>query len=216
MTSPPDHSTFFAHLLDNNKTWATKTATDDPSLFPSCAKGQSPRMLYLGCADSRVPETTILGCKPGEVFTHRNIANIVSNTDVSLLSIVQFAVFHLKVTDIVVCGHTSCGGVAASLENAKLDILDVWLQPLRLLRERFSEEMEGMEVERVKKCLCEKNVLAGMENLERIPTVIDAVRERGLQIHGVIYDVATGLLEEIVYEEDEVVGKRRMAAFERK
>ncbi|KAK4623777.1 Carbonic anhydrase [Fulvia fulva] len=211
-----NEANFFTHLLENNRSWASKTAIADPTFFPACAKGQAPPVLFLGCADSRVPETTILGCRPGEVFTHRNIANIISNTDVSLLSIVQFAVFHLKVKDILVCGHTSCGGVAASLGNAKMDVLDVWLQPLRMLREKYADEIEGMDTEKRKKFLAEKNVLAGAENLKRIPTVIDAVRERGLEIHGVIYDVAAGLFEEIECSEDDVVVKKRVAAFERK
>jgi carbonic anhydrase len=164
-----------------------------------------------------VPETTILNCKPGDVFTHRNIANIINATDISLLSIVQFAVFHLKVKHIVVCGHTSCGGVAASLANAKLDILDVWLQPLRALREKFADDLEGLDEKDRATFLAKKNVLAGVEALKRMPTVIDAMRERGLDIHGVLYHLDNGELEEVEEgSEDEKISTKRVKCWERK
>lgn len=181
-----------------------------------CAKGQAPPILWLGCADSRVPETTILGCKPGDVFTHRNIANIINSTDISLLSIVQFSVFHLKVKHIVVCGHTSCGGVAGALANSKLDILDIWLQPLRALREKYADELETMDTAERGTFLAKKNVQAGVEVLKRIPTVIDAQRERGVTVHGVIYNLGTGLLEEVETPEEEKEANKRVTCFERK
>lgn len=206
----------YHHCLSCNKKWAEDLATKEPDFFPTCSKGQAPPILWIGCADSRVPETTILNCKPGEVFVHRNIANIVNSTDISLLSIVQFAVFHLKVKHIVVCGHTSCGGVGASLANAKLDILDIWLQPLRALREKYSDELEGMDEKERGTFLSKKNVQAGVEALKRIPTVIDAMRERGLDIHGVIYNLGTGILEEVDESEDEKNSTRRVKVFERR
>lgn len=153
--------------------------------------------------------------KPGEVFTHRNIANIINSTDISLLSIVQFSVFHLKVKHIVVCGHTSCGGVAASLANAKLDILDVWLQPLRALREKFADELAAMPEGERGTFLAKENVKAGVEVLKRIPTVIDAIKERDLEVHGVLYDLSTGQLEDILVDENEQVACKRVACFER-
>ncbi|PPJ55549.1 hypothetical protein CBER1_05402 [Cercospora berteroae] len=214
MSSPTTDA--YHHCLDCNKKWAEEVATKDPDFFPTCSKGQAPPILWIGCADSRVPETTILNCKPGEVFTHRNIANIINSTDISLLSIVQFAVFHLKVKHIVVAGHTSCGGVAASLANMKLDILDIWLQPLRALREKFSDELEDMDEKERGTFLAKKNVQAGVENLKRIPTVIDAMRERGLDIHGVIYNIDKGLLEEVDELEDEKYSVRRVKVFERR
>ncbi|CAK1364790.1 Carbonic anhydrase [Cercospora beticola] len=214
MSSPTADA--YHHCLDCNKKWAKEVATKDPNFFPTCSKGQAPPILWIGCADSRVPETTILNCKPGEVFTHRNIANIINSTDISLLSIVQFAVFHLKVKHIVVAGHTSCGGVAASLANTKLDILDIWLQPLRALREKFSDELDDMDEKERGTFLAKKNVQAGVENLKRIPTVIDAMRERGLDIHGVIYNIDKGLLEEVDEPEDEKYSVRRVKVFERR
>ncbi|KAK4503234.1 hypothetical protein PRZ48_006662 [Zasmidium cellare] len=206
----------YKRCLDSNHQWADKVAKEDPEFLTTQAKGQAPPILWLGCADSRVPETTILGCKPGDVFTHRNIANIINSTDISLLSIVQFAVFHLKVKHIVVCGHTSCGGVAASLANSKLDILDIWLQPLRALREKYADELEGMDAGERGTFLAKKNVIAGVEALERIPTVIDAMRERGVTVHGLLYNLATGKLEEVEFEEDEKTANKRVSAFERK
>lgn len=206
----------YKHVLDGNKKWASQCCEQAPDFFPKCAKGQAPPILWLGCADSRVPETTVLGCKPGDIFTHRNIANIINPTDISLLSIVQFAVFHLKVKHIVVCGHTSCGGIAASLANAKLDVLDIWLQPIRLLREQYSEEIAAMDEKERGTFLAKKNIQAGIENLKRIPTVIDAMRERGVELHAVIYDLATGLLEEVPDEDDEKRANHRVSAFERK
>lgn len=206
----------YHRCLDCNKKWAAEVSSKDPDFFPRCSKGQAPPVLWIGCADSRVPETTILNCQPGEVFVHRNIANIVNNTDISLLSIVQFAVFHLKVKHIVVAGHTSCGGVGASLANAKLDILDIWLQPLRALREEYHDELEAMEEKERATFLAKKNVQAGVQALKRIPTVIDAMRERGLDVHGVVYKLDTGLLEEVDADEDEKKSVKRVKVFERR
>lgn len=206
----------YQHVIEGNKKWATQYSEQAPDFFSKCAKGQAPPILWLGCADSRVPETTVLGCKPGDIFTHRNIANIINPTDVSLLSIVQFAVFHLKVKHIVVCGHTSCGGIAASLANAKLDVLDIWLQPIRLLREQYADEIATMDEKDRGTFLAKKNVQAGVENLKRIPTVIDAMRERGVQLHAVLYNLGTGLLEEVPDEDDEKRAVNRVSAFERK
>lgn len=205
----------YRNALECNKKWAQKVAQDEPDFLPTCAKGQAPPILWLGCADSRVPETTVLGCKPGDVFTHRNIANIINPTDLSLLSIVEFAVFHLKVKHIVVCGHTSCGGIAASLANSKLDILDIWLQPLRALREKHIDDLEGMDEGERSTWLAKKNVEAGVENLKRIPTVIDAMRDRAVEIHGLIYDLSTGVCDEVDCPEEETVCTKRVAAFKR-
>lgn len=155
--------------------------------------------------------------KPGEVFTHRNIANIISPTDLSLLSVVEFSVFHLKVKHIVVCGHTSCGGVAGCLANGKLGgPLDIWLQPMRALREQHAAELEKMEGPEKMTHMAKLNVRAGVDVLKRIPTVIDAIRERGIEVHGVLYNLGTGQLEEVNCEEGKDVAKTREWAFERK
>ncbi|KAI6807301.1 hypothetical protein KC332_g13553 [Hortaea werneckii] len=213
----PRPQSAFQHALKRNHQWAETTQANDPDFFPTCAQGQAPRILWLGCSDSRAPETTLLGLKPGDVFTHRNIANIISPTDLSLLSVVEFSVFHLKVQHIVVCGHTSCGGVAGSMANGKLGgPLDIWLQPMRALREKHAAELAKLEGAEKMNHMAKLNVSAGVDVLKRIPTVIDAMRERGLEVHGVLYHLASGKLEEVECKEDESVAKGREEAFERK
>lgn len=133
-----------------------------------------------------------------------------------MLSVVEFAVAHIKVKHIVVCGHTSCGGVNATLGNSKLGVLDVWLHPMRTLREKHADELAKLEAPEKTTHLAKLNVNAGVETLKRIPTVIDAMAERGLQVHGVIYDLSTGLLDDLEIDEDEGAGKKRIAAFETK
>lgn len=200
-----------------NHKWADDTHANDPDFFPTCAKGQAPKILWLGCSDSRAPETTILGMKPGDIFTHRNIANIISPTDLSLLSVVEFSVFHLKVQHIVVCGHTSCGGVAGSLANGKLGgPLDIWLQPMRALREKHAAQLDKMEQGEKMTALSKMNVSAGVDVLRRIPTVIDAMRERGLEVHGAIYNLGSGKLEQVDCGEQDDAAKNRETAFERR
>ena len=157
-----------------------------------------------------------MGFRPGDVFSHRNIANIINPTDISLLSVVEYAVAQLTVTHIVVCGHTSCGGVAATLGNGKLGVIDVWLQPMRILREQHAAELEGLEGAAKTNLLCKLNVQAGVGVLRRIPTVLDAIRDRGLKVHGLLYDLGTGLLEQVDTEEPIDMGAVREKAFERK
>lgn len=169
-----------------------------------------------GCADSRKPETTILGLKPGDVFTHRNIANIVHPTDLSLLSVVEFSVRHLKVNHVVLCGHTSCGGVNGALGNGKLGIIDNFIQPLKQLREEHAEELAKLEGQEKSTYLAKLNIKAGVEKLRRLDPVLEAVRDRGLQVHGVLYDLSTGLLEDLQCNEDKADGKKRLDAFETK
>ena len=204
----------FQACLKYNQKWAKETAEKDPEFFPKLAQGQAPEILWLGCSDARKPETTILGLKPGDVFTHRNIANIINPTDLSLLSVVEFAVKHIKVKHVVVCGHTSCGGVAATLANNNLGVLDLWLQPMRALREKHAEELAKLEGSEKSTYMAKLNVQAGVENLRRLPTVINAMQEWGLQVHGVLYDLATGLLEDLNVGEDDAAAKNRISAFE--
>lgn len=163
-----------------------------------------------------MPETTVLGKKPGEVFVLRNIANVINPTDIALLSSVEFSVKHLKIKHIVLCGHTSCGGVKATLANNKLDILDVWLQPMRQIREKHADALGKMSAEEKEDALARLNVQAGVDNLRRIPTVVDAIKERGLQVHGVLYRLDKGYLEQIDTAEDEHAGACRHSTFELK
>lgn len=211
--SPDD--TFKASLAAN-KIWASDIASKDPEFFKNSAKGQTPEILWIGCCDSRVPETTVLGKKPGEVFVLRNIANVINPTDVALLSAVEFSVKHLKIKHIVLCGHTSCGGVKATLANNKLDILDVWLQPMRHLREQHAETLNKLSGEDKEDAMAKLNVQLGVDNLRRIPTVVDAIKERGLKIHGLLYRLSNGHLEEVETAEDAKTCEGRECTFELK
>lgn len=206
----------FKHALESNKRWAEQTQKNDPEFFPRCGQGQSPKILWIGCSDSRIPETTLLGLKPGDVFTHRNIANIVNQTDINLLSVIQYSVKHLEVKHIVICGHTGCGGVNATLSNDSLGVIDIWLQPMRALREKHLAELKKLEGTEKGNLLAKLNVRTGVNVLRRIPVIVAAMRDRGMEVHGVVYDPGNGILEEVDYEEDEDVDKNRLATFELK
>jgi carbonic anhydrase len=196
--------------LQKNKEWASNY----PAQFPSLATGQQPEILWIGCSDSRCPETTILGLNPGDVFVHRNIANIVHQADLSSACVVEFAVSYLKVKHIVVSGHTACGGVNAALGNSKLGILDTWLLPLRNLRQQNLELLQSLEPKEAISKLAELNVIDGVQKLKQLGVVIDAIENRGLQVHGVVYDVATGLLRTLNAEdESHEATKARLTAF---
>jgi len=189
----------FTYALSSNAAWAGYKSHQNPSFFPTLATGQSPTILWLGCSDSRVPETTLLGLQPGDVFVHRNIANIVSPTDINSEAVIEYAVVHLKVKHIVLCGHTSCGGVGAALGDARVGgVLDTWLTPLKALRKKNQEELNAIEDsgERAIR-LAELNVAVGVDTLLSNYVVEEAVKERGLQVHGVVYDIACGKLRDL-------------------
>ncbi|KAL9095753.1 MAG: hypothetical protein Q9165_002185 [Trypethelium subeluteriae] len=199
--------------LAQNKAWAYKVAHEDPSFFPKLGSGQSPEILWIGCADSRIPETTILGLKPGDVFVHRNIANILHSADINAGSVIEFAVKYLKVKHIIVCGHTSCGGVNAALGNQKLGMIDTWLLPLRQLRMKHAVELEALpQAERTFR-LAQLNVAQSLDVLKQNAVVIDAIKDRDLRLHGLIYNVGTGELTTLGSEGDDKEAKARIEAF---
>jgi carbonic anhydrase len=203
----------YSAAFSQNKEWASKTAAEKPDLFPTLAGGQSPEILWIGCSDSRCPETTILGMQPGEVFVHRNIANIVHATDLSVNAVIDYSVIHLKVKHVVLCGHTSCGGVAAALGNNKLGLIDIWLLPLRTLRKDNLQMLESLSSKEAALKLVELNVINGVKTLKENHTILDAMADRGLQVHGVIYDIATGQLNEVETHEDDAAATSRHKAF---
>jgi carbonic anhydrase len=189
----------FSYALSSNAAWAGYKSHQNPNFFPKLATGQSPSILWLGCSDSRVPETTVLGLQPGDVFVHRNIANIVSPTDINSSAVIEYAVAHLKVKHIVLCGHTCCGGAGAALGDSKVGgVLDTWITPLKQLRHKHAAELEEISDSGKKAIrLAELNVASGVETLLDNYVVEEAVRERGLQVHGVIYDIASGRLKDL-------------------
>ena len=155
----------------------------------------------------------MLGLQPGDVFVHRNIANILTPTDLSSLSVIQFAVEYLKVKHVVLCGHKSCGGVAAALGNKKLGLIDTWLMPLRELRRRNLKLLQSLNPQEAALKLVELNVQMGVEVLMENPVIMEAVADRGLLVHGLVYDVGSGELKELEIGEDEEAVKGRTAAF---
>ncbi|KAG6990960.1 carbonic anhydrase [Physcia stellaris] len=179
------------------------------------SKGQSPQILWIGCSDSRVPETTILGLQPGDVFVHRNIANVLPPTDLSSQAVITYAVAHLKVKQVVVCGHTSCGGVAAALANGRLGVIDTWLLPLRQLRKKHkaSWDKENLSEDDRKIRLVEENVRQGVQTVREHHDVVAASKEGRISVHGLVYDVGSGSLREIECGEEEEEGKAREEAF---
>ncbi|KAJ5707134.1 hypothetical protein N7488_006935 [Penicillium malachiteum] len=203
----------FSSALRQNKEWAAQTAREHPDLFPTLATGQQPQILWLGCSDSRCPETTLLGLQPGDVFVHRNIANILHPGDLSSGAVIEYAVEHLRVKHIVVCGHTACGGVAAAMGNKQLGILDPWLLPLRLVRERNLTLLQSLSPDEAALKLVELNVREGLDVVKQKGAVLSAIQERGLQVHGLIYDVGSGVLRELDTQDSEEVIRSRLTAF---
>ena len=199
--------------LNSNKEWAAKTAQQDPDLFATLAVGQRPEILWIGCSDSRCPETTVLGLKPGDVFVHRNIANILHAADLSSSAVIEFAVRHLRVKHVVLSGHTSCGGVAAALGNKNLGVLDPWLLPLRQIREQNLGLLQSLSPDEANLKLAELNVHEGVKTLKQKSVVLEAIQERGLQVHGLIYDVGSGVLRPLDTNESEETLKARLVSY---
>ena len=187
------------HLFDNNRKWADNRKKSDPDFFNKLALQQKPEHLWIGCSDSRVPANEIVGLLPGELFVHRNVANLVVENDLNCLSVIQFAVDVLKVKHIIVCGHYGCGGVKAVLENSKLGLTDDWLSNLKLIKEKYSTLLEQNpdDSSQISK-LCELNVIEQVYNVCSTNIVLNAwKRNQPLTIHGWIYDIKDGLLQDL-------------------
>lgn len=182
-------------VFDNNKEWIKSKLDVNPNYFNELGEGQSPELLFIGCSDSRVTAEELMGLGPGDVFVHRNIANMVSGTDLNAMSVVEYAVVHLKVNHVVVCGHYSCGGVKAAMQSADLGILNPWLRNIRDVYRLHKTELNAIENEdeRYNK-LVELNVKEQCVNLIKTAAVQKAIRERGLQVHGWVFDIHSGKL----------------------
>lgn len=182
-------------VFENNKAWINNKLNVQSDYFEELGKGQNPELLYIGCSDSRVTAEELMGAKPGEVFVHRNIANMVISIDLNLMSVVNYAVNHLKVNHIVVCGHYACGGVKAAMQSADLGILNPWLRNIRDVYRIHKLELNNIEDEEKKyDRLVELNVKEQCVNLIKTAAVQKAYRDRGLKVHGWVFDVHTGKL----------------------
>lgn len=182
-------------IFSNNREWIAKKLATDKRYFENLAKGQSPHFLYIGCADSRVSAEELMGVEPGDIFVHRNIANMVPNTDLNVMSVLNYSVEHLKVQDIIVCGHYGCGGVKAAMESADLGILNPWLRNIRDVYRLHKDELDAItdEGKRYSR-LVELNVREQCINVIKTVEVQRAIRQRGLEVHGWVFDLETGKL----------------------
>lgn len=186
------------HLLEKNIAWAEGIKARDPEFFHKLANQQAPEYLWIGCADSRVPANDIVGLMPGELFVHRNVANVVSHTDLNCLSVLQYAVDVLKVRQVIVCGHYGCGGVNAALTNARVGLVDNWIRHVHDVKKRHAAVLAATPDEDRFDKLCELNVQEQVANLGQTTVVQDAWnRGQPLSIHGVIYRVSDGILRDL-------------------
>jgi carbonic anhydrase len=186
-------------LFENNSKWAANRKDSDPDFFNRLSQQQSPEYLWIGCSDSRVPANEIVGLLPGELFVHRNVSNLVVKNDLNCLSVIQFAVEALKIKHIIVCGHYGCVGVKAVLDNAKIGLVDQWLDNLRPIKESYKEKLNEIkdDVFRFNK-LCELNVIEQVLNVCKTNIVRRAWRrDQNLCVHGWIYDIKDGLLQDL-------------------
>jgi len=195
-------------LLDQNKAWAENITASDPDFFQTLAKQQTPRFLWIGCSDSRVPATQLAGMLPGEMFVHRNVANLVVHTDFNCLSVMQYAVDVLKVEHIIVCGHHGCGGVKAAMDSQQFGLIDNWLRHVQDVIQEHEALLEKVDDpdQRLDR-LCELNVIEQVLNVGRT-TVVQGAWERGqeLVVHGWIYGLEDGLLRDLRVSIDNAEG----------
>ncbi len=182
-------------VFENNKVWIKNKLEVQKDYFEELGRGQNPELLYIGCSDSRATAEELMGAKPGEVFVHRNIANMVISIDLNVMSVVNYAVDHLKVKHIIVCGHYACGGVKAAMQSADLGILNPWLRNIRDVYRIHKNELNAIKDEEKKyDRLVELNVQEQCVNLIKTAAVQKASRERGLKVHGWVFDIHTGKL----------------------
>ncbi len=182
-------------IFTNNQKWVQEKLAVDTNYFKNLSKGQNPDILYIGCSDSRVTAEELMGVQPGEVFVHRNIANMVPNTDLSVMSVIDYAVMHLKVNHIVVCGHYHCGGIKAAMQSEDLGILNPWLRNIRDVYRLHKDELNSItnEEERYNR-LVELNVQEQCINIIKTAEVQRGYRDRHITVHGWVFDIHTGKL----------------------
>lgn len=189
----------YNEYLENNKAWVNKMLTIDPEYFSRLAKGQKPPLLWIGCADSRVPANEIIGALPGEVFVHRNIANMVVHTDMNMLSVLDYGVNVLKVKHVIVCGHYGCGGVRAAMANQQFGLIDNWLRHIKDVYRYYQDELERISdpVARENRFV-ELNVIEQVYDLSKTSIIQNSWKNQGgPYIHGWVYDIHNGLIQDL-------------------
>ena len=185
-------------LFENNRRWAAQMVEGDPAFFSSLAERQAPEYLWIGCSDSRVPANQIVGLAPGDVFVHRNVANVVVHTDLNCLSVIQYAVEVLAVRHVIVCGHYGCGGVKAALEGERHGLIDNWLRHVQDVQEKHAADVAAQPDDRRLDRMCELNVVEQVTNVCQTTIVEDAWRRgQELTVHGLVYDLHDGLLQDL-------------------
>jgi len=186
------------HLFDCNSEWAASIKEKDPEFFSRLSTQQAPEYLWIGCSDSRVPANQITGLQPGEVFVHRNIANVVVHTDLNCLSVLHYAVEVLKVKHIIICGHYGCGGIKAALENQEHGLIDNWLRHIRDVIRFNAQKFEGLEHDKKMDLLCELNVKEQVTNVCNTTIVQNAWKQGNeVSVHGWIYSIKNGILKDL-------------------
>jgi carbonic anhydrase len=182
-------------IFEKNKAWVNEKLATDSHYFENLAKGQQPEFLYIGCSDSRVTAEDLMGVQPGEVFVHRNIANLVNNVDLNVMSVINYAIRHLEVNHVVVCGHYNCGGVKAAMSQQDMGILNPWLRNIRDVYRLHRVELDAIENADARyNRLVELNVQEQCVNLIKTAAVQEAYKLRGLKVHGWVFDIQTGKL----------------------
>lgn len=190
---------FYNKLIENNKEWVNRNLAKDPEFFTRLADGQEPPLLWIGCSDSRVPANEIIGAAPGEVFVHRNIANMVIHTDISMLSVLDYAVNVLKVKHVIVCGHYGCGGVKAAMGNSHIGLIDNWIRHIKDVYRFHYEELDKIENEKERfNRFVELNVTEQVLDLAKTSIIQNAwKKEQQIHIHGWVYDIHDGLINDL-------------------
>ena len=190
---------FYKSLLDNNKNWVASQLAADPEYFEDMAKGQNPPILWIGCADSRVPASQVTGTKPGEIFEHRNIANMIVHSDMNMLSVLDYGVNMLEVSHVIVCGHYGCGGILAAMSNKQYGLIDNWLRDIKDVYRTHHNELDAIEdkTERANRFV-ELNVVEQVFDLCKTSIIQNAWRKRkGPIVHGWVYDMNTGFIKDL-------------------
>ncbi|TBO44243.1 carbonic anhydrase [Pedobacter kyonggii] len=193
-------------VFKNNEKWIAEKLAINPDYFTELSKGQSPEFLYIGCSDSRVTAEDLMGIQPGQAFVHRNVANLVNNVDLSVMTVLNYAVRHLKVNHIVVCGHYNCGGVKAAMQPADLGILNPWLRNIRDVYRIHKDELNAIEEEGKRyNRLVELNVQEQCVNLLKTAAVQEAIANRGLTVQGWVFDIHTGRLIDLKIDFEKIL-----------